>query len=260
MTAKRSWPNTTWLNYAVTARARTSILHYLKAQTTEDALKLGKRLLSGATKQRLFGRGLVSQAVQAQLLEKFGFTDWSEVLIDIGLGNRLPDMVARQIAQLSENDQSDGQVLGQEALVIRGSEGLLVTYAKCCFPLPGDTVIGTFTAGHGLVVHTQDCPNITEIRKHPDRSLMVDWGESLDQFFPVRLQVKMTNGTGNFAKVASAIAAKKSNINHVDLNDSADKMKLIHFVIDVKDRTHLAQVIRSIKSLSGIVKVSRKKG
>jgi guanosine-3',5'-bis(diphosphate) 3'-pyrophosphohydrolase len=259
-TSKSSWPNTSWLSYAVTARARTSIRNFLKAQTREDALKLGKRLLAGATKQRLFGRRRISKDIQTKLLEKLNLPDWSELLIDVGFGHRLPDMVARQIAQLSDTENPDGKQLGQEALVIRGSEGLLVTYSKCCFPIPGDAVLGTFTAGHGLVVHTSDCPNISELRKQPDRCLLVDWDEMLDQKFSVRLQVRVRHEAGAFAHVASAIAENDSNIYHVDLHDGSGSLRLMDFIIDVKDRVHLARIMKQIKRLPTVAKVIRKKG
>jgi guanosine-3',5'-bis(diphosphate) 3'-pyrophosphohydrolase len=259
-TSKSSWPNTSWLSYAVTARARTSIRNFLKAQTREDALKLGKRLLAGATKQRLFGRRRISKDVQTKLLEKLNLPDWSELLIDVGFGHRLPDMVARQIAQLSDTENPDGKQLGQEALVIRGSEGLLVTYSKCCFPIPGDAVLGTFTAGHGLVVHTSDCPNISELRKQPDRCLLVDWDEMLDQKFSVKLQVRVRHEAGAFAHVATAIAENDSNIYHVDLHDGSESLRLMDFIIDVKDRVHLARIMKQIKRLPTVAKVIRKKG
>jgi RelA/SpoT family (p)ppGpp synthetase len=260
ITSKWSWPNTSWLNYAVTARARTSIRNFLKAQTREDALKLGKRLLAGATKQRLFGRRRVSRTVQTKLLEELGIDNWSELLIDVGLGHRLPDMVARQIAQITDSENPRAKVLGQESLVIRGSEGLLVTYSKCCFPIPGDAILGTFTAGHGLVVHASDCPNITELRKQPERCLMVDWDEQLNKNFSVRLQVKVRHEAGAFAEVATAIAENNSNINHVDLHDGSDNLRLMDFVIDVKDRVHLARIMKTIKRLPSVAKVFRKKG
>jgi len=260
ITSKGSWPNTAWLNYAVTARARTSIRNFLKAQTEEDALKLGKRLLAGATKQRLFGRRRINKVVQSKLLEELGLDTWSELLIDVGFGNRLPDMIARQIAQLSDSENPHGKLMAEEALVIRGSEGLLVTYSKCCFPIPGDAILGTFTAGHGLVVHTSDCPNITELRKQPERCLMVEWDENLDQNFSVKLQVRVKHEAGAFAEVASAIAENESNINHVDFQEGSDQLRQMDFVIDVKNRVQLAKIMKTIKHLYSVVKVIRKKG
>jgi (p)ppGpp synthase/HD superfamily hydrolase len=136
----------------------------------------------------------------------------------------------------------------------------LVTYSKCCFPIPGDAVLGTFTAGHGLVVHTSDCPNISELRKQPDRCLLVDWDEMLDQKFSVRLHVRVRHETGAFAHVASAIAENDSNIYHVDLHDGSESLRLMDFIIDVKDRVHLAQIMKQIKRLPTVAKVVRKKG
>ncbi len=259
ITSKSSWPTTSWLNYAVTAKARTQIRNYLKNQTQEDALKLGKRLLAGATKQRLFGRRKIPAAVKDKLLEQFGLDTWSDLLIEVGLGNRLPDMVARQIAQFKD-DAGQGHDEEPEPLIIRGSEGLLVTYSKCCCPIPGDSIMGTFTVGHGLAVHTTDCPNIAELQRQPEKCLMVDWDEELESSFNVRLQVKLNHVSGAFADVAMAIAEKGSNINYVDLHEGTDQMRQMDFVIDVTSRVHLAQIIKAIYRTPNVSKVIRQKG
>lgn len=259
LTSKRSWPNTLWLNYAVTARARSRIRNYLKQQTKDDALKLGKRLLAGATKQRLFGRRINKQ-VQNKLLQELELETWSDLLIDIGFGNRLPDLVARQISIIKDGDEGDGKPSTAEAMVIQGSEGLLVTYSKCCYPIPGDSIIGTFTAGHGLVVHTADCPNLNELRKTPERSHMVEWGDALKKNFAVKIQVRLRHEAGAFAEVATAIAANESNINHVDLHEGPGNQRLMDFIVDVKNRTHLAKIIKAVRRRPSVAKVGRKKG
>jgi guanosine-3',5'-bis(diphosphate) 3'-pyrophosphohydrolase len=259
ITSKNSWPTTSWLNYVVTAKARTQIRNHLKAQTEEDALKLGKRLLAGATKQRLFGRRKIPAKVRAALLDQFQLETWSELLIDIGFGKRIPDLVARQIAQLTD-ERVEGKVIGQQALVIKGSEGVLVTYSKCCSPVPGDSIVGILTSGHGLVVHGHDCPNLSELRKQPENFLLVDWDGSIDQNFQARLHIKLHHITGAFAEVATAIAANHSNINHVDLHEGSDSVRQIDFVVDVKDRLHLSRIIRAIYRLSSVSKVMRQKG
>ncbi len=259
ITSKGSWPTTAWLNYAVTAKARTHIRNYLKQQTEEDALRLGKRLLAGATKQRLFGRRKIPSNVQAALLDEFGLENWSQLLVDIGLGRRLPDLVARQIAQLTE-EKVEGRVIGQEALVIRGSEGLLVTYSKCCSPVPGDSIIGSFTAGHGLAVHTADCPNMSDLRKQPENFLLVDWDESIDQSFNAKLRVKLNHITGAFAEVAIAIAENGSNINHVDVHEGSESVRQMDFLVDVKNRKQLAKIIKAIYRSPTVSKVTRHKG
>ena len=259
ITSKNSWPTTAWLNYAVTAKARTNIRSYLKQQTQEDALRLGKRLLAGATKQRLFARRKIPAKIQGLLLEQFKLETWSELLIEIGLGKRLPDLVARQIALLS-GDRDQGKVLGQQALVIKGSEGLLVTYSKCCSPVPGDSIIGSFTAGHGLAVHTFDCPNVAELKKHPESFLLVDWHEHIDHNFHAKLRVKLSHVPGAFAAVAVAIAEKGSNIIHVDLQEGSSNERQIDFIVEVKNRVQLAAIIKGIHRSPSVSKVSRHKG
>ena len=259
ITSKSSWPTTAWLNYAVTAKARTQIQNYLKHQTSEDALKLGKRLLAGATKQRLFARRKIPAKVQEKLLKELGLETWTDLLIDVGFGRRLPDMVARQIAQLADGGEHD-QATTQEPLIIRGSEGLLVTYSKCCYPIPGDSIMGTFTIGHGLAVHTTDCPNITDLQRNPEKCLMVDWDADLQQEFHARLQVKLNHVTGAFADVATAIAENDSNIIHVDLHEGADNLRQMDFVVDVNNRIHLAQIVKAIYRTPHVTKVVRHKG
>ena len=259
ITSKSSWPTTAWLNYAVTAKARTQIQNYLKHQTSEDALKLGKRLLAGATKQRLFARRKIPAKVQEMLLKELGLETWTDLLIDVGFGRRLPDMVARQIAQLADGGEHD-QATTQEPLIIRGSEGLLVTYSKCCYPIPGDSIMGTFTIGHGLAVHTTDCPNITDLQRNPEKCLMVDWDADLQQEFHARLQVKLNHVTGAFADVATAIAENDSNIIHVDLHEGADNLRQMDFVVDVNNRIHLAQIVKAIYRTPHVTKVVRHKG
>lgn len=259
ITARNSWPTTAWLNYAVTAKARAHIRNHLKQQTEEDALRLGKRLLAGATKQRLFGRRKIPSKVQDALLKQFELETWSELLVEIGLGKRLPDLVARQVAQL-RGDGIDGQVVDQETLIIKGSEGLLITYSKCCGPVPGDSILGSFTAGHGLAVHTTDCPNIVELKKHPEKFLLVDWHEGIDLNFHVKLRVKLLHISGAFAAVAVAIAEKGSNIVHVDLHEGSSEVRQIDFIIDVKNRVQLAAIIKAIYRSPCVSKVSRHKG
>ena len=259
ITSENAWPTASWLNYVVTAKARTQIRNHLKAQTEEDALRLGKRLLAGATKQRLFGRRKIPAKVRVALLDQFQLDTWPELLIDIGFGKRIPDLVARQIALLADQNY-EGKVIGQEALVIKGSEGILVTYSKCCSPVPGDSIVGILTAGHGLVVHGFDCPNLSELRKQPENFLLVDWDQEIDQNFQARLQVKLHHITGAFAGVATAIAANSSNINHVDLHEGSDSVRQIDFVVDVKNRLHLSRIIRAIYRLPSVSKVMRQKG
>lgn len=260
MTSKQACPNTVWLNYTVTARARSGIRHYLKNQRREDALKLGKRLLAGSLKQGRFFRKKVGKKTQQALLDKLNVESWDDLLIDMGLGIRIPDMVVRQIGLLEDDGQQDGVKKAEPALLIRGSEGLLVTYSRCCHPIPGDPLIGTFTAGHGLVVHTNDCPNMSELRKQPENCLMVEWDQQIEKEFSAKIRVHSLNKRGFFALLATAITEQESNIVNVEVIENADNSHYVDFLIEVKDRIHLAQVIKAIRVQDGVIKVSRQKG
>ncbi len=253
-------PTSAWLNYATTGKARSQIRLYLKQQTAEQALVLGKRLLAGAMKQKVLGRKKISNKVQAKLLTELGVPTWSDLLIEIGQGNRVADLVARQIVRLSDGAVLADDPTHQAALVIRGSEGLMVTYSKCCSPIPGDPIIGTFTAGHGLAIHTSDCNNTAELRRQPDRCLLVDWDDNIERVFQVRLQVKVHHVAGAFAEVATAIAANGSNINNVDVHEGLGSIIQIDFVVDVSNRAHLARLIRAIYRLDKVAKVTRPNG
>jgi RelA/SpoT family (p)ppGpp synthetase len=258
ITSKSAHPTAIWLNYAITGRARSAIHHYLKNQRREDALKLGKRLLGRALKTRRFGRKTIPVEMRDHLLDQLGIESWDDLLIDIGFGNRLPDMVARQMLPPSRS-QADSRA-GDDALLIRGAEGMLVNYARCCRPIPGDSLIGSFTTGHGLVVHTADCPNTVELRKQPDKCLMVEWHAKTKKEFPVRLRVTTENRRGVFGTVATAIAEQESNINQVEVDEGDGRIYNLRFVIEVRDRVHLAKVIRGIRTLDFVTRVVREKG
>lgn len=260
LTSKRSKPTTAWLSYAVTTRAQVAIRNYLKRQTHDDAMRLGKRLLAGAIKQRFFISKRVPKSVQEQLLQKLELDNWNELLTQIGLGERLPEIVARQVAQIADGTNTNSEANAEEALVIRGSEGLPVTYSRCCYPIPGDVVTGVFTSGHGLAVHTADCPNIVEFRKSPEKCMTVEWGENLNKDFVARLQVRMNNVKGAFARSATAIAESGSNINHVNIGEALETSQTIIFLIEVKNRIQLAQVIKAIRRVKDVTKVIRQKG
>ncbi len=254
ITNNRVIPTATWLNYSVTGRARSAIRGYLKNQRREDALKLGKTLLGHALKTRWFGRKKVELELRDKLLSDLKLEIWDDLLISIGFGNRLAELVARQIDSLGGEGREPA---GEQPLLIKGAEGILVNYARCCRPIPGDAVLGVFTAGQGLTVHTTACPNINELRKQPDKCLLVEWHDEIGKVFPVGMRVQGINGKGAFANVALAIADAGANIDHVSIDEGGATIYSMHFVIEVKDRIQLAQVIKQVRKRKGVRKVTR---
>ena len=261
MTSRTAHPNPSWLNYTMTSKARAGIRAYLKKQRTKEAVKLGKRLLNQVFRTRMFGRKRISEAQKKKILEELGLTSWDRLLEDIGLGKRLAPMVLKQILPSEDGakEQTPGTVNG-EPLAIDGAEGLLITYARCCSPIPGDPIVGFFTTGKGVVIHTIDCPNTTEFRKHPDRWLDVQWTDSPKGNFGVNLRVDVKNQRGVLADVATEIAERDSNINNVHVEEKDGRMSTLRFNIAVKDRIQLAQIIKGIHRQSKVMRVTRVKG
>ncbi|MDH3639508.1 MAG: bifunctional (p)ppGpp synthetase/guanosine-3',5'-bis(diphosphate) 3'-pyrophosphohydrolase [Gammaproteobacteria bacterium] len=252
-------PTASWLSYTVTSKARASIRQYLKHQRRDEAIKLGKRLFDRAIRTRRFGRKKLTDSQKRELLDTLDVSDWDDLLADVGLGKRLPNMVAKQLLPPLSRSDRQGQQDGSP-LAISGTEGMLISYAKCCHPIPGDSLIGIFTTGRGVVVHTADCRNTAGYRKHPDKWVHVDWDKDVTGEFAVVLRVDVANKRGVLAKIASIIAEQGSNINSVAVEDRDGKFSSIRFTIEVKDRDHLAHIMRNIRRASMVTRVTRIKG
>ncbi|MEA3291661.1 MAG: bifunctional (p)ppGpp synthetase/guanosine-3',5'-bis(diphosphate) 3'-pyrophosphohydrolase, partial [Pseudomonadota bacterium] len=244
LTSASARPLPSWLNYVVTSKARSSIRGFLKHQQGQEALELGRELLDKSLQDFGYSHERIPTDDKIDLLEQLRLEDWTVLLQDIGFGRRLPNMVAQQLlAKERPEDAQDGK---QTPLMIRGSERLLVNYAKCCYPIPGDRIIGFLTTGRGLVVHTADCPNTHEFRKQPDKWLHIDWAEDIQGSFEVKIVVESRNRPGVLGRLASIIAEQKSNINSVSMDEQDRYHSTIHFVIEAENRKHLADIMRTL--------------
>ena len=143
-------------------------------------------------------------------------------------------------------------------LIIKGTEGMVINYPKCCLPIPGDPVLGFVTAGRGIVVHHQSCPNVAEYRNHPDKWLNVEWESSIEGEFPTNIRIDVTNQRGVLAKIAAEIADQNANIINVEMKDRDDRYTTLKFVVEVKDRQHLAHILRRVKSIKHVARISRR--
>jgi RelA/SpoT family (p)ppGpp synthetase len=262
LTARKAHPTAAWLNYTVTSKARASIRAYLKKQRRKEAVNLGKRLLQQAIKERRFNRKRITEAQKNKLLQELKVNGWDDLLADIGLGKRLAAIVAKQLTpqkpvNANEEDRETGQ---SEPLAIDNAEGMLISYARCCCPIPRDAIVGFFTSGKGVVIHTADCPNISEMRKQPDRWLHVQWSDKVKGEFGVNLRVEVKNQRGVLADVATRIAEQDSNINNVHVEEKDGRMSTLKFNIAVHDRRQLASIMRGIHNLPKVIKVIRSKG
>ena len=257
ITAAHAKPNPAWLNFVVTSKARSRIRHVMKTMQYEESSKLGERLLAQALVALKSGPDDISEDQWAQLLKSSAAKSREQVLADIGLGKQLAVVVARQLLSMGEHDGATRQ---PGSLVIHGSEGMALQFAKCCHPIPGDPIIGYLRKGHGLMIHTHDCPVARRSRADTDKWMDVEWASDSKKLFTVGLRVLAAEGRGVLAKIAAEIAKTESNIESVSLEptDSAAYAE-INFSVLVANRVHLAKVMRGLRSVPEVVRVTRLK-
>jgi guanosine-3',5'-bis(diphosphate) 3'-pyrophosphohydrolase len=254
ITAKGAMPNPSWVNFVVTAKARSAIRHYLKSLRRTEAIALGQRLLNQALGEFRVSLDDVTPESQAAALGELGMKDLDDLYENIGLGERLAPLVARRLLPGTNTEGGAGTLA---PLSIAGTEGLLVTYARCCFPIPGDPIFAFLSAGRGVVIHRENCVNVEDYRKHPEKWLPVTWQTSSDRLFSSEIRVYIVNRTGMLAKVAAAIANLETNIDRVAIDEHGSDAVVLTFELRVRDRKHLARIVRVIRRMPDVVRVTR---
>ncbi|MDH5778001.1 MAG: TGS domain-containing protein, partial [Gammaproteobacteria bacterium] len=258
ITAKGTRPNPAWLDFVVTAKARTTIRHFLKNLKRSESISLGQRLLekSLAAYNTTFKK--LKRKHYKPLLKEYGLRNMSALLEEIGMGNRIPALVARGL--MTDADNKSIPVIEHDInhpLMIKGTEGAVVTLAKCCRPIPGDPILGFVTAGRGIVVHTQTCNNTAEFRKLPEKWIDVQWDEQPEGDFPVDLRLLVANQRGVLATVAATISDMGANIENVNMEARDGLHTSLSFTVTVHGRQHLAHVMRSIRGIDQVERISR---
>ena len=258
ITAPNASPNPGWLNFVVTGKARSNIRHFLKQQRREDAAELGRRLLDKALGAYEMELTRLSDATLATELTDNNYATLNDLLEDIGMGNRLAPLVARKLAGARDGTEVESGDSDRRPLAIRGSEGLMVTYAKCCYPLPGDTIIGHLSAGRGIVVHRDTCKNLlSEMRSAPEKCIALDWDKEVAQEFTAALRIELINKRGVLATLANSVSELGSNIDTIDMAEKDPTLSVINVTLTVKDRIHLARIIKRLRTLDNIVRIHR---
>ena len=254
LTSRSAKPNPNWVNFVSTAKARNAIRGYLKSLKKDEARELGKRLLSQSLRPYSLSLRRLGKARTNSLLKELGMKDIDEVYEQLGLGERLAPVIA---GMLSQQIDVEGETATQlKPLDIAGTEGLLVSYAGCCHPIPDDDILGYMSTGRGVVIHRSICNNVGAYRKHPSKWIPIDWCKGIKGEFQSEIQVKTLNRVGLLAEIAGRISAALSNIVHVNVETDEVESTLI-FRLNVRNRRHLAQVIRSIRTNPGVMRVSR---
>ncbi|MCW3172744.1 bifunctional GTP diphosphokinase/guanosine-3',5'-bis pyrophosphate 3'-pyrophosphohydrolase [Shewanella subflava] len=251
ITAKGARPNAAWLNFVVTGKARGKIRQVLKSLKGDNAIALGRRLLNhalGETKIEHIPVDLIDKVIKETKHKSL-----DSLLADIGLGNAMSIVIAQRLmGQKLESASKDGN-----AMPIRGAEGMLVTYANCCRPIPGDAVIAHVSPGKGLVVHMESCANIRGYQGEPDKYIPVHWDNAEGVEYHANLRVEIVNHQGALAKITSIIASAGSNIHNLSTEERDGRVYQINLRISVKDRVHLANVMRRIRVLPEVLRTSR---
>ncbi len=256
-------PNPLWLNYVVTARARTAIRNRLKHIEEKEAHSLGKRLLENELSAMNIQLAQISDDRISTLLKVMGIKTFEMLLEDIGLGNKMPFLVAKQLTQNDVNTHvklEDETKKQNRPLMIKGTEGMVVALAKCCRPIPGDAIIGFFNPGKGIVVHQHDCRNHALIKKKQNNWLDVDWGDDAKGDFATEIRIEILNQRGSLATVAATISELESNIENVTVVEQDARVCVDSIILTAQNRTHLAKIMRRLKELSIVLKITRIKG
>ncbi|HET7610295.1 MAG TPA: bifunctional (p)ppGpp synthetase/guanosine-3',5'-bis(diphosphate) 3'-pyrophosphohydrolase [Rhodanobacteraceae bacterium] len=247
ITAPSAAPNPQWLDFAVTGKARAAIRQYLKRLQHEDAIDFGHRMLESS----LDAKGTSLDAVPPEILDRFlsehNLRRLEELLSDIALGNRMPGQVAAKLTEMG------GPVIGavlhrSEKIRISGAERGILSFGNCCHPLPGDDIVGYLSPGKGIVVHRVECPNVVELAKLPERRVEIGWDKEVQGDYRAELRVEVVNRPGVLATVSAAIAEANSNIDDVKYIERGIQAATLIFAIEVKNRKHLADVMRRIRN------------
>ena len=259
ITAPWARPNPLWLNYAISAKARSSIRNYLKHFKQVEAINLGQRLLEKELICLDIQFDDIEKSRIDELLDVLEMESMEALLEEIGLGNKMPILIAKRLSQedIHAAVKLDDVSENHSPLIIKGTEGMVITLAKCCRPIPDDHIIGFFNPGKGIVIHHFQCHNSDENRKKQSSWIDVEWGQEASGDFSVELRVELLNQRGTLATVASTISGMDSNIEAVIIGDQFDGVCVDFITIAVKDRIHLAKIIRKLKQLFIVLKITR---
>jgi len=256
ITAKDAQPNPSWLNFVMTAKARSAIRHFLKHQQHDESVELGKRLLDRALENFGTNYKSIRKSWIKRILTETGAATFEDVLQQIGLGNRLAYAVANLMAPPSMRQKTMPEEF-KSPIMIDASEGLVINYARCCRPIPGDPILGHLSPGKGLVVHRESCNNLNEIRTNVEKCMPLNWSPKVKGDFPVEFKVELISERGIIATLASRIAECEATIHKISVNERDAHSGIVDLIIDVKGRVHLAKVMRRIRNLNQVQRVYR---
>ncbi len=259
MTAQGAQPNPNWLNFAVSGKARSAIRHFLKGQRHHQSVALGRRLLAKAFSDVQMDYEQLTDEQQKKLLFETKVESMEALQEDIGLGNRVAASIAKLIKPDSDNKLRASNNNGNSPITIDAADGMMISFARCCRPIPGDPIIGHISSGKGLVIHQETCRNIIEARNSPDKISQVNWAANVSGEFLVDVRVEVKSERGIIATLATRITEQGGSIEHINVHERDAHNSVIHLCIGVHHRVHLANILRRIRLLSFVIKIQRNK-
>jgi GTP pyrophosphokinase/guanosine-3',5'-bis(diphosphate) 3'-pyrophosphohydrolase len=259
VTAAHANPSPAWLSYIKTGRARSKIRHFLKTMQHDESAALGEHMLNQELIVLGVEPGSIPAAIWEQLVHDSAGKSVKDVYTDIGLGRRLAAVVARRLLPRDDSLHPEGSK--PAALVIRGTEGMAIQLAPCCHPIPGDAIIGSIRKGQGLVIHTHDCPAIRKSRSiEPQKWIDVEWEPEPGKLFNVSLRITAKNARGVLGRIATSISEIGSNIENVSMEEQSPGLyTVLHFIVQVSGRAHLAQLLRGLRRIPEVVRIARER-
>ncbi len=253
ITSPNETPKPAWLNFVGTAKARSQIRHYLKELRYEESTVLGRRMLE----QHLAAFSMTLKELPEERIEavvtELKLASFAVLLDEIGLGNLLPLLVAQKLVR----EESIGDAVQQTPLMIAGTEGMVVSFGRCCHPIPGDSIEGFVSAGRGITVHQQNCKNTIKLRDQQDKWLDVAWDAEIDRTFPIEIVARVKNQRGVLATIASVISACNANIDNVIVDERDSTYSNVRLAIEVTDRHHLAEILVEMRRLESVEHIIR---
>lgn len=261
ITAPGARPNPAWLNFVVTGKARSNIRHFLKKQHHEESFELGKRLVEKSLRSLGLSFSQIPENHLQHIIHSTKLESIQHFFEEVGMGNRTALLAAKQLARFGEDADKMRvhDLTPTHPLAIKGTEGIVVTYAKCCRPIPGDPICGYIEPGHGVVVHAEQCPSLENFRQLPDKLIPLRWEEKVHGDFPVDLRVDILNQRGSLATLALIISESESNIEQINAEEFDGRYFSVNITLTARDRKHLAKVLRKIRKSPKVIRVMRLK-
>jgi len=253
-------PQPVWLNFVVTARARSAIRHYLRNLDRSQARQFGERLITRTLASYELKFEEIPDKVLENLRSEFRFQSNDELFIDVGLGNHMPSQIAERLFNLLNGagtlaPQPQKQEIAP--LLIEGEEGSVLSLASCCRPVPGDAVDGMMSAGRGVVVHRSKCHNLGHMKRRRQEWVRVAWPVETRGHYQTSIFISLLNQPGALARISTVISSTGSNIDGVDFDKRGEDHIEIHFLVSVRDRQHIANLIRRLRNVGVVVRVTR---